>query len=57
MEAIAEGVETDAQLAELKKIGCKYAQGYLLSVPLNGPSAERWLEQVSKQDSLPGEVT
>jgi diguanylate cyclase (GGDEF)-like protein len=49
MEAIAEGVETDAQLEELKKIGCKYAQGYLLSVPLNGPSAESWLEQVSKQ--------
>jgi len=47
MEAIAEGVETEAQLEELKKFGCKFAQGYLLSVPLDGPSLERFMDQKS----------
>jgi diguanylate cyclase (GGDEF)-like protein len=35
MEVIAEGVETKAQLAQLKSMGCLYGQGYLFSQPLN----------------------
>jgi diguanylate cyclase (GGDEF)-like protein/PAS domain S-box-containing protein len=31
---IAEGVETPAQLAEVRALGCDYAQGFLLSPPL-----------------------
>ena len=31
---IAEGVETEAQLAEVRAIGCDFAQGYLLSRPV-----------------------
>jgi len=32
---VAEGVETESQLAELRMLGCDYAQGYLFHRPLN----------------------
>ena len=35
---MAEGVETQAQLAHLAEIGCDFIQGYLLSKPV--PPAE-----------------
>jgi EAL domain-containing protein (putative c-di-GMP-specific phosphodiesterase class I) len=35
LTVVAEGVETDAQLALLRDLGCRYAQGYLLSRPLD----------------------
>ena len=34
MTVVAEGVETEAQRAELKRIGCDAAQGYLFARPL-----------------------
>jgi EAL domain-containing protein (putative c-di-GMP-specific phosphodiesterase class I) len=34
MKTIAEGVESQAQLAELKDAGCDGIQGYLISHPL-----------------------
>ncbi|HLX88231.1 MAG TPA: EAL domain-containing protein, partial [Acidimicrobiales bacterium] len=34
LEVVAEGVETDEQLAQLKELGCDYAQGYLFSRPV-----------------------
>lgn len=34
MVAIAEGVETQSQLLQLKLLGCDFAQGYLLMAPL-----------------------
>ncbi|SNT34792.1 diguanylate cyclase/phosphodiesterase [Noviherbaspirillum humi] len=36
MEVVAEGVETEAQLALLKELKCDQTQGYLLARPLNG---------------------
>jgi diguanylate cyclase (GGDEF)-like protein/PAS domain S-box-containing protein len=40
MKVIAEGIETEAQLAFLKRAGCDYGQGYLLSMPMNGEEFE-----------------
>ncbi|MBN3962268.1 EAL domain-containing protein [Nostoc sp. NMS8] len=34
MSAIAEGVETEEQLAQLRSLNCNFAQGYLFSQPL-----------------------
>ena len=39
LEVVAEGVETEEQAATLKRLGCRFAQGYLLGRP--GP-AVRW---------------
>jgi len=42
---IAEGVETEAQLAELVKLGCLEAQGFLFARPLPPTAAELFLAQ------------
>ena len=34
MEVVAEGVEQEAQLAQLREIGCRSVQGFLLARPL-----------------------
>jgi len=39
----AEGVETDHELAELRRFGCDLAQGYHLSRPLAADALEAWL--------------
>jgi len=33
LDVVAEGVETPAQLAELRRLGCGKAQGYLFARP------------------------
>jgi diguanylate cyclase (GGDEF)-like protein/PAS domain S-box-containing protein len=40
MHVTAEGVETEAQLETLRRIGCDRVQGFLLSRPLTAESAE-----------------
>ena len=35
MDVIAEGVQTETQLAFLNQLQCKYAQGYFFSKPMN----------------------
>ncbi len=44
MSVVAEGVETDWQLQLLRKLDCEYAQGFLLSRPLDAMAAGRLLE-------------
>jgi EAL domain-containing protein (putative c-di-GMP-specific phosphodiesterase class I) len=43
LEAIAEGVETAGQLALLREMGCKMAQGYYFSKPLPAEAASALL--------------
>src|SRR3989454_10386052 len=40
MEVVAEGVETEEQLQQLRKMHCAYAQGYHLSRPVEAPQFE-----------------
>lgn len=42
-QVVAEGVETEAQLAQLRQLGCEFAQGYFLSRPLPAAQAEELL--------------
>jgi EAL domain-containing protein (putative c-di-GMP-specific phosphodiesterase class I) len=43
--AVAEGVETEAQLAELQELGVQYAQGFLLSMPIAAAAVPDLLRQ------------
>ena len=43
LDVVAEGVETEDQVQELKKLDCKYAQGYFFSKPLTKDEAEALL--------------
>jgi len=56
MEVIAEGVETEEQNKELKHLGCKYAQGYLFSPPIDVDAATNLLSQQSQRDVTPGMI-
>jgi EAL domain-containing protein (putative c-di-GMP-specific phosphodiesterase class I) len=40
---VAEGVETDAQMARLREEGCDMVQGYLIGRPEPAPGAGRHL--------------
>jgi len=42
MEVVAEGVESEAALAELRALGCHLAQGFAISPPLGAQALEAW---------------
>jgi EAL domain-containing protein (putative c-di-GMP-specific phosphodiesterase class I) len=44
LEVIAEGVETDGQLALVRALGCEYVQGYIFSNPVDGERAAELLK-------------
>ncbi|HXF78633.1 MAG TPA: EAL domain-containing protein [Usitatibacter sp.] len=43
LTVVAEGVETEHELAQLRRFGCDAAQGYLFARPMSAPAFERWL--------------
>ena len=43
LRVVAEGVEDDAALNELRSLGCDHAQGYFMSRPLHGDQVIPWL--------------
>jgi len=51
MEVVAEGVETEAQLDLLDKLGCDKAQGYKCCRPLPEAAFVRWIEKHSRHES------
>ncbi|HEX8145675.1 MAG TPA: EAL domain-containing protein [Pyrinomonadaceae bacterium] len=51
MRVVAEGIETEAQLAQLRALSCDYGQGYLFSKAVNAAAVGRVLSD-SSPDSL-----
>jgi diguanylate cyclase (GGDEF)-like protein len=49
-EVIAEGIEKPAQIETLRSMGCRLAQGYLFSAPLDSNAARQFAQ---KMQSLP----
>jgi diguanylate cyclase (GGDEF)-like protein len=45
MEVVAEGVETLSQLTQLRKLNCRYGQGYLFSRPVDAESVNAWISR------------
>jgi diguanylate cyclase (GGDEF)-like protein len=45
MEVVAEGVETERQVAILRALGCDIAQGFLFARPMDATALECWLRQ------------
>ncbi|HKB52161.1 MAG TPA: EAL domain-containing protein [Solirubrobacterales bacterium] len=45
LDAIAEGVENEAQLSELRRLGCDFAQGHLFSRPLTSQKVTSLLRE------------
>jgi EAL domain-containing protein (putative c-di-GMP-specific phosphodiesterase class I) len=54
---VAEGVETEAALAELARLGCDLAQGYHISKPLPADQLTSWLQTGSQPEPTPSDVT
>ncbi len=51
MKVIAEGVETEDQLAHLRRINCEYGQGYFFSKPLEPRAAEALIKDAREEFS------
>jgi diguanylate cyclase len=45
LRVVAEGVESEAALTELRELGCDFAQGYHLTRPLPAGELERWVRE------------
>jgi diguanylate cyclase (GGDEF)-like protein/PAS domain S-box-containing protein len=48
MIVVAEGVETEEQLAILMEMNCQFGQGYLFSKPLSKPNVDALIENILK---------
>jgi diguanylate cyclase (GGDEF)-like protein/PAS domain S-box-containing protein len=48
LEVVAEGVETEGQLSQLRTMDCEYAQGYLVSHPIDADALSQLLKDSDK---------
>ncbi|MBK1988251.1 EAL domain-containing protein [Sphaerospermopsis aphanizomenoides BCCUSP55] len=51
MNIIAEGIETDHQLEQLKLLDCQFGQGYLFSEPLDSEKITSFMTNIQNQNS------
>jgi len=56
LRVVAEGVEEQATLNQLRALGCDLVQGYAISRPLSGENATRLLVQPRRRPALPAIV-
>jgi len=54
MQVVAEGVETEEQLEQLRLLKCQYGQGYLFSTPLDVTGADVYVLNSVRSDSITG---
>jgi diguanylate cyclase (GGDEF)-like protein len=52
MQVIAEGVETEEQLEQLRSLKCQYGQGFLFSKPLDVTDADLFVLNSARTESL-----
>jgi diguanylate cyclase (GGDEF)-like protein len=52
LEVMAEGIETQEQLAFLRASGCRYMQGYLFAKPVPQEDFQAFLEEAPWEDAL-----
>lgn len=49
VSTVAEGIESEEQLAYLRQLGCDMVQGYLFSPPVPAEALEDWMERFMKE--------
>jgi diguanylate cyclase (GGDEF)-like protein len=54
MQVVAEGVETEEQLDQLRSLKCQYGQGFYFSRPLDVPDADLFVLNSVRGDSIAG---
>ena len=52
-ETVAEGIETEKQFTEIRAMGSNFAQGFLISLPLEAGALTKLLSQSTKLVSIP----
>lgn len=52
LKVIAEGAETQEEIARLKELECRYAQGFAFSKPVTGPEMVQLIKRKSKQSAV-----
>ena len=52
LEVIAEGIETPQQQEVLQRLGCDYAQGYLISQPLSSEKVFDWFYARTEREAV-----
>ena len=56
MSTVAEGIETEAQAAVVRELGCDKGQGYLFSKPLLAGDVARWLAEAEAAENAEAAV-